>query len=361
MKQILVYSFILFSKTSFSQIESKPIQPDAVEKIILKKEKARFKINIAGITIMDGRQDTSGIGYTPQRSARKYQLKNGFSNDLFAWFTNYLEIPTNSANRPSLLINIKKLWVGDEASPIILGNGQAGLAKNGWYRGTVAKIEYYLQKDSLFIPMYRFDSIVHFDDLNRYADKWIAAYITETLKLSLEKLSIINIDSIQFSKKKILLRDIERVNKQAAEITVYSDKDVKKGIYKTFEDFKMNRVYFPDFEFRKGKLGDIIYVKENGAEYPLRNIWGFCDGENFYINSCDKYSRLIRSGNTFYFQGIKSLTPYTSTASDFAGASVAAAGNNITGSPMPDPPFTSAKYEINLKYYQVDMENGKIY
>ena len=360
MKQILVYCFILISATAFSQIETKPIKIDAVEKLILQNERADKIINISGITVMDVREDTTRLGFTHYQAAKVYQLKNGFINDLSSWFINYLKITTNKTDKPRLFINIKKLWVGDEASPVISENGKTGLANNRFYRGTVAKIEYYLQKDSLFVPIYRFDSIIHFEDLNRYPDKWIAAYITETLKLSLKKLLTINIDSISLLKQKILISDIKRVNQQGYDLPVYSAVDLKKGVYKTFEDFKINRISFPDFEFRKGKLGDIIYIKENNTEYPMHNIWGFCDGKDFYINSCDKYSKLIRTGNTFYFQGIKTLTQgggYKYQRPEPAVSSTYDTGNNIAYA----TDLRTSDYEVTLKYYQLDMENGKIY
>ncbi|MEO8771997.1 MAG: hypothetical protein ABI402_18005 [Ferruginibacter sp.] len=361
MKQILVCCFILLSIAAFSQIQTKLIKTNAVERINLKKEKTYLPINIGGITIMDARQETTDIGYSIHKPIKQYQLKNGFVSDLSAWFVNYLQIAANNTNKSRLLINIKKLWVGDEASPIKLENGKTGLANNGWYRGAVIKIEYYLQRDSLFIPIYRFDSIVHFEAFNKYSNKSIAAYITETLKLSLEKLLTINIDSIQLPKKNILLHDIEKANKQGLDYPIYTAPELKKGIYKTFEDFKMNSISFTDFEFRKGKLGDIVYVNEEKTEYPLRNIWGFCDGKDFYIKSCNKYSKLVRTGNTFYFQGIKALTQNGEYLYQSLGAGGSSStyytGNNVAYA----NDLRTSKYEITLKYYQLDMENGKIY
>ena len=52
-----------------------------------------------------------------------------------------------------LFINIKKFRISEDAIPTQSGTGRA----------VIAKIEYFLKSDSLFIPLYRFDSIVHFE------------------------------------------------------------------------------------------------------------------------------------------------------------------------------------------------------
>ena len=70
----------------------------------------------------------------------------------------------------------------------------------------------------------------------------------------------------------------------------------------------MNAPSLTEYELRRGKFGDILYVKEKGIEYPERNEWGFCNGTDLFINSTDKYSKLIKQQHSFYFAGIKGIT-----------------------------------------------------
>jgi hypothetical protein len=75
-----------------------------------------------------------------------------------------------------------------------------------------------------------------------------------------------------------------------------------------FNEFKLNSPSTINYEFKPGKLGDILYIKKDGLEYPERNAWGYCDGEKTYVYSADKFFELFRTDNTFYFKGMKSLT-----------------------------------------------------
>jgi hypothetical protein len=184
-------------------------------------------------------------------------------------------------------------------------------------------------------------------NLNRTADD-----LVETgLKFSLAKLFNFNLDAAFLSKNKISFTDIQRANSQRYNFPIYTNPEYKKGAYKTFEEFKMNAPSVAEFEFKKGGLGDILYIKENNKEYPASDIWGFCDGKDFYINSGNKYSKLVKTGNSFYFSGIKSIRkrvfidPMKATGIGFA--------NNT------NPRIT--EYDLNKKYYLVDMETGEFY
>ena len=350
MKQILVCYFILFSQASFSQIKTPALNPNHIVKMTLRKTPSDFplNININGIRILDSRNDTTDVGYSPETKARKYCFKGGFINEMNNWFLKYLSITANNINGTTLFVDIKKLRISDQACPKIMSNGEQGQPNNGWNKGVIVKIEYYLQKDSSFTPLYRFDSIIPLrGDLERYAEEFISI----GLRASLVKLFTLEASNALFSKNKILLGDILRVNKREHDLPVYSVINHKKGIYKTFEDFKKNTISPIDFELREGRMGDILYVKENGNEYPLRNAWGFCDGEADYINSGNKYSQLVRSGYNFYFSGIKAISRKTEHV--FTESSLF---NYAT-----DTGIKRTSFSIDMRYLQLDMKNGMVY
>ena len=249
------------------------------------------------------------------------------------------------------MVNVKKLRLSNEVTPKIYKDGHVGQPNEGWEKGVIIKIEYFLQKDSLFTPLYRFDSIIILKErLRSYAHE----YISSALQVSLVKLFSINLDAALYSKNKILLSDIIRVNRQGHDLPVYINTKKQKGVYTTFNEFKMNAPSLADYEFRRGKMGDILYVKENGSESPVRNVWGYCDGENFFINSGDKYSQLISTGYSFYFQGIKAITR---KAKHIWMQSLALNGLNYATDTGPK----ETAFKKKLKYYQVDMETGEVY
>ena len=71
-----------------------------------------------------------------------------------------------------------------------------------------------------------------------------------------------------------------------SQILIINDSlNLKKGIYKTFEEFRYNSPPIPlDYE--------IVYINENIANLKIDKektkfygaVWGFCDGKNVYIN-----------------------------------------------------------------------------
>jgi hypothetical protein len=151
--------------------------------------------------------------------------------------------------------------------------------------------------------------------------------------------------------KKLSLTDIITFNKRNLNLPILNESILKKGAYASYEEFKNNNPSIKEYQYKKGEMGDFLYVKENGVEHPDRTVWGFCDGTNIYINSADKFSLLVREGNTFYFNGIKSISKkvvhrimYTSVF------------NLVTNTGQ-----KRTVYKAKPRYYQVDMEDGEVY
>ena len=356
MKQVLTCYFALLTIPVFSQIQTDSINSKSI-KIRLQDDttNAAFSINLSRLTILDARDDTSDLGYFVSTigGVKKYVFKSGFTEELTEWYSRYLMANEQNKTNTSLFVNIKKLRLSNQITPQLRHDGQTGQPHDGWEKGIIAKIEYFIEKDSFYIPLYRFDSIIILqENLRRNADE----YVSTALKASLVKLFTINLDHALLSKNKILFKDIIRSNTQAHNFPVYTSSLSKKGVYKTFNEFKMNEPSLTDFEFRKGKMGDILYVKEDGNEYPARKVWGFCDGENFFINSGDKYSKLVRSGYSFYFEGIKAITRKSSSSNINLPIY-----DPITGGYFSSNSPQETKFKKEIRYYQVDMETGEVY
>ncbi len=356
MKQVIACYFTLLTIPVFSQIQTDSTNSKSIRiKLQNDTTNAALRINLARLTILDARDDTSDLGYfvSALGGVKKYVFKTGFTNELTEWYSTYLMVNAQNKTGTTLLVNIKKLRLSNQVIPKIHADGRTGQPNDGWEKGVIVKIEYFLNKDSFYIPLYRFDSIMILtQNLRRNADD----YISTALRSSLEKLFTINLDVVLLSKNKILYDDILRVNSQAHNFPVYTSSMNKKGVYKTFNEFKMNAPSLTDYEFRKGKMGDILYIKENGIEYPARKVWGFCDGENFFINSGDKYSKLVRSEYSFYFEGIKSITRRSS--SDLGPVFE---NDPLTGNYYRSDQAGETKFKKEIRYYQVDMETGEAY
>ncbi len=209
-------------------------------------------------------------------------------------------------------------------------------------------MEFYLEKETVIYPLYKIDTIFTYDkDLYNFT----TFYITESLKQSLKKLFRINFDEVLIRGRKLSINEIELNNNRNLAIQILNDVELKKGVYKNFIEFKTNKPSITNYELRVGKMGDILYVMENGQEYPMRNAWGFCNGTELYVNSSDKYFKLIKRQNTFYFAGIKGIE--RKAKHDLLYTSLY---NLIT-----DTGRKKTKFSIILKHYKLDMETGEVY
>jgi hypothetical protein len=240
------------------------------------------------------------------------------------------------------------LKISEEVLPKIFDNIPQLRVNGEWESGIQIKAEFYLHRNNLFYPMYRYDSnVAVYGRLPKKAN----FYLTTAFIKASKKIFDINIEDVLSKRKPITLEELNSRNNENFELTILNTGQYKKGAYRNFEEFKNNAPSISFFEFKKGEMGDILYIKENGEEYPSRNVWGFSDGTVLYINSGNKFSQLIKVEKTFYFKGIKRIT--RKTVNSVFDHSLALKG---TGASEMQTTF-SADY----KYYQVDMETGEAY
>ena len=309
MKQITLLLF--FGSASFfavAQINTKEVEFKNQINIDLETQISikHLQGKISSVNLIDARDDSSEIGYYSsinrllkpglnltgdgflnKQWSKVYNFKSSAKEVIGKWMTNYLQVENSGSTNLSLLVVIRKFWLSSEASLVLYDNDKRGQPNEGWDEGIISKFEFYLEKDSVYYPLYRADSIFTFkEELPESA----ALYITTAIKKSLDKLFTIDLDNSILNKRKLHLNDILLNYQKNTDVPVLKSTAYKKGVYKNFEEFKMNSPSVSEYELRKGEMGDIIYIKENNVEYPERNVWGFCDGTSLFINSGNKKS-----------------------------------------------------------------------
>lgn len=356
-KTVFIIVFLAACFSIKAQIESKDVANKKAVKIQLQPELAEKTLTdiFSGITIIDARDDTSEIGYYSNGMGGRgwpklYRILPSTGDGINDWITHYLAINTKTSSAPkSLLIVIRKLWLSNEAVPATDENDKKLQAKLlGYDPGIVTNLEFYLEKDSFFYPMYKVDSIFSYTEtLPEHA----GYYVSESLKESLKKLFNINFSAVLSRGRKLSLNEIVSHIAEDTDIEILKTNNYKKGVYKSFAEFKANAPSIAEYELKTTSLGDMLYVKENGEEYSLRTAWGYCDGSKLFINSTDKYSELTRRQNSFYFAGIKGLNKTTTH-----GLLPSTFLNFVTQTSE-----KHTKVSKIIKYYKVDLETGDAY
>jgi len=335
--------------------------------------------NMQGIAVMDLRADTSMAGFmqkkivdpvpglfnsaeiqTEQRINKKptfISLREGLQQETIQFAQHAIRFPDDSS-LPGILMVIKKLWLSDELNlngHSYVNNRFAGPASlDVWTSGIDVKIEFYLHDGNFFYPMYRYDSVISKTlTISEYGPQYIAL----ALRLSMQKLAQMDtkVPAIM-NKTKFSLSEINLHIQSEYNVPALRDTAFKQGVYMSFNEFKNNNPSKADFELKKDRRADIVYIKQqDGTDYVARNIWGYCDGKNVYVASADNFFLLQRVANAFYIFGAKNARANEGRNGGSTGSYNNAAGSN--------PPFqyTSVRTAIQLEPFQLDWSTGKLH
>ncbi len=75
----------------------------------------------------------------------------------------------------------------------------------------------------------------------------------------------------------------------------------KKGIYHSFAEFKNNMPYIQNFKEEKGKFNTVLLKDSAGNNVSTLELFGFCDGEKYWLLLGNYSFPLFRVGNGFEF------------------------------------------------------------
>lgn len=232
------------------------------------------------------------------------------------------------------------------------------------------KAEVYAAKDNKYIPLFRYDSAHYFQKISFNG---VARDIAEMLANLADSASAV-LSRKEMNGRQISLDDIKQFNRTRFDAPICTNNPpLVKGVYKTFEEFKNNQPSITDFEIKKEKDNNILYIKEAGKDsYYSHDTWGYCDGRTVYIMKEGTLIPAWREGNAWYLFGrietehfsqngnethvsTYSGTP-SSVGTSFKGTSVGVIAPTIIINTIPKLYKTSQK-----SIFTVDMDSGKLY
>ncbi len=181
-----------------------------------------------------------------------------------------------------------------------------------------------------------------------------AEYISNVLALSVQKLLTSGLTTFPLPVKIMSLDEIMRYSSQQVHIPIFTATVYKKGVYKTFGDFKMNNPSIFNYEIEEDKLTKTIFLNDGQGAYPVRDLWGYCDGTHIYINSADNYFELIKKGNTFISNAARSLSRQRHVKAGNVLMLGVVGGGIGRGN-------KKTTYILIRKLYELDMDTGELY
>jgi hypothetical protein len=318
----------------------------------------KIAIPFKTVVVYDYRNDTGVNAFIEIKSLfniqKKYYTFPEGSAEAIKTYLNKVTTPDLNSEFTLVLI-IRKLWASSE-----IENSKSYDTDNrmqeAYIPGLKSTFEFYAEKDNLFTPIKRFDTILVKND---QISNIITDLISETLKASMRNIAQINPGHHSEKKKKLLFSQIDSFSSIHKHLVILQDTPLKKGVYKTFNEFKKNSPSIQDYEIKKTGKADLLFVKdEAGNEYPTRAIWGFCDGTFIYIKSANIFFKLEKFKNNFYAIATKALT--VSKEIDWGrGLSQGFIASGLGGGVAPG----GYSYNIRLKtqLMQLDLETGILY
>jgi hypothetical protein len=273
--------------------------------------------------------------------------------------TDYLNIRFAHPDAPyTALIVLRTLWLGDAnhiREDLVKDPG-----KDNEKSRIRLKAEIYALRDSVYIPVFRFDT-------TEASDRGTKRNMGEHLAYMLDE--IIDSASTLITQRAgrgrtISLGDILSYNQSRRDAPISRDTALVKGVYANFQEFRNNAPSIRDFEVKIERRQRFLYVTEGGQTYYAHTCWGYCDGRRIYIMDDGVLQQVWREGGAYYFVG---KAESSGTLAPDPGAMVDAApptgGGAVAGLAIGEalaPAFNSSPNKLK-RIYAIDMDSGKFY
>jgi len=286
------------------------------------------------IVVLDWRADTTAIGFKERDYFTIPDIREEFKKYLGALI--HLENDSNSGCR-EIVACLKKLWFTQNM-------WQADNRSDG---GIIWEADFFEKENDKFIYLCQLDTTIIGNHSERFQLN-APRLISLCLQSSAEKIN----SSLHQLREPGKFVDIDNFKNKFSEIPILLDHHKKKGLYMNYEDFLNNTPSAANFEIDKDKYTDALFVTNAGGQSQLiRNVWGYCDGENMYIKSGEKYFQLCRVNNTFYFYGARDIKKYV-----YSDPGTARLLNVTTNTNR-----KITKYYLSYHPYRMDIFTGNFY
>ena len=308
-------------------------------------------LSFSGIKVLDKRYDTSAIGYirtaNPHYEAYRLITKSKLQYDADT-FLNQLYKEGFRANDSLLIIVVRKFLVYKKYT----------LANPKLLKGTIVQhylfnlsIDCFSLAENVYTPLVKKDTIIIMNDGTIESEK--GALISESIGNLINSLSLDSVVRQVSGRKKFTFVELNEYYDQNLRQPILNDTFLRKGVYRTFEEFKQNRPYYEAFEVTKVKSETILYLTDDKGSVPTTSEWGYCDGKNIYIKTGKHLFKLSRQAGSYVFMGEMANVVKVPNKSAFNNIPVLWLAGRVLDTAMSTPD--------ELVPLQLDMASGELY
>ncbi|WP_431214712.1 hypothetical protein ACQ86N_08080 [Puia sp. P3] len=277
--------------------------------------------------LIDQRPDTARIGLHTNKAAssfsrsrdRQLVLAQPAATEIAAWLNKQYARP--GAPYTALIV-LRTLWLSDAN----YGNEdkQKDPRKLNERTHIRLKAEVYAQKDGIYTPIFRFDTL-QFTTKAVYSvkspysvwDKDLSAILGELA----DSASLLTAQRPSSSDRRLRLEDIHRFNESRFGLPINGDSSLVPGAYASFEEFRNNDPSIRHYEIRLENNKRLLYISEGAnSSYYSHDAWGYCDGKNIFVMRDGILYPAWKEGKAFYISG--SPDPAITPSTGFIGCTV---------------------------------------
>ena len=257
--------------------------------------------------IIDERPDTTRIGFHTNKAAsafsrsrdRQLVLAQPATKEITDWLDRHYTRPDAPY---TALIVLRTLWLSD--ANYANEDKQKDPRKQLERTHIRLKAEVYAQKDGIYQPIFRFDTLQYttkavYSVKSPYSvwDKDLSAILGELA----DSASLITAQRSSSPDRQIRLEDIRRFNESRFGLPINGDSSLVPGAYASFGEFRNNAPSIRHFEIRMEDNKRLLYISEgSGRSYYSHDAWGYCDGKNIFVMRDGILYPAWKEGNAFY-------------------------------------------------------------
>lgn len=291
------------------------------------KDRGSVQLPYDNIEFRDVRYDTTFImiSFPEFHVSRTYNikmnLKGGLAQNLSKYFNNYYSTLKHSDDR-TLVCYIKKFSATLQYELIEHYFNTANKLEDDVANQVNIEVECFYKKGDLLYPAARFDTsyIHHFPDFMLNA----STQVKRLLQPLMNKIEHVNLEMVEkrksYTEAEVTKHYTDRFDIPILKATVY-----KKGIYRSFNEFKRNEPSIDSFKITTDKMkvneanrtlvdltslawkafqirnGAIFLYDPNNNLINPSDIFGYCDGKTLWIQHGAFFFPLQKTGNSFEF------------------------------------------------------------
>jgi hypothetical protein len=300
----ILLAFLLFpfapsaqpSLTSFPSVTIRLKVPDSAHSVF------------RHFVVLDERPDTARIGlhtFVPTFGAphnRQLVFRRPAAVEIAAWLNEQFSRPQAPY---TALIVLRTLWLSD---PNYLREDFVRDPDKVHERTHLRlKAELYASRDSLFLPILRYDTVLAYKNDNPYTSASYYSHWEKDLTDLLADLTdtASHLVPLREGHARLLhLGEIRDFNRSRSTYTIDRAPAFTPGVYASFNEFRNNNPSIRDFEIKHENKERLLYIKEpGGASIYSHDAWGYSDGRSVYVMRDGHLCPVWKEGRAFYFYG----------------------------------------------------------